>query len=47
MRSDIFSIIKHCYPTWTLQIASIQLRPWVALLAWKVYAATALLNSLR
>lgn len=23
-------------PTWTLQIASIQLRPWVALLAWKV-----------
>lgn len=23
-------------PTWTLQIASIQLRPWAALLAWKV-----------
>lgn len=30
------------FPTCTLQIASIQLRPWAALLAWKVYAATAL-----
>lgn len=28
--------------TCTLQIASIQLRPWAALLAWKVNAATAL-----